>query len=340
MIFIDACFRRATPYTPIWMMRQAGRYLREYQEVRQQAKNFLDLCANVKWATEITLQPIEILDVDAAILFSDILLLPYAMGLPLEFAPQIGPRFLETVRTLEQVKALYSHAYKRLTYVYDTLTSVRARLDKDKALIGFSGAPWTLATYMIEGQGSKTYHHSKKMLYSQPEIVHALLEKLTSELIAYLSKQIEAGANALMIFDSWAGALELEAYLTFGWDYIQKITHALKAKHPNIPLIVFPKGVGAYLAHLSAEFEVFGCDWGTPLAMAKEILGDRYVLQGNLEPARLYSQEAMIQGVARILNTMGKDPGFIFNLGHGMLADLPRAHAIELVSLVRQKSRR
>ncbi|WP_120951600.1 uroporphyrinogen decarboxylase [Helicobacter sp. L8] len=339
MIFIDACFRRATPYTPIWMMRQAGRYLREYQEVRQKAKNFLDLCANVKLASEVTLQPIEILDVDAAILFSDILLLPYAMGLPLEFLPNVGPKFTHTITSLEDIQALKPQAHQQLDYVYEIVSSVRAQLDKSKALIGFSGAPWTLATYMIEGQGSKTYQHSKRLLYSQPEMLHALLDKLTTELIAYLSKQAEAGANALMIFDSWAGALELEAYLTFGWGYIQKITHALKAKHPNIPLIVFPKGVGAYLAHLGGEFEVFGCDWGTPLAMAKDILGDRYVLQGNLEPARLYSQVAMSEGVERIFETMGKKEGFIFNLGHGMIADLPRAHALELVSLVRQKSR-
>ncbi|WP_104711075.1 uroporphyrinogen decarboxylase [Helicobacter felis] len=340
MIFIDACFRKATPYTPIWMMRQAGRYLREYQEVRQQAKNFLDLCANVKLATEVTLQPIEILDVDAAILFSDILLLPHAMGLPLEFLPGIGPKFTRTITNLEDIHALHTGAHQQLNYVYEIISSVRAQLDKSKALIGFSGAPWTLATYMIEGQGSKTYRHCKKLLYSQPEILHALLEKLSSELIAYLSAQVEAGADALMIFDSWAGALELEAYLTFGWNYIQKITRALKAKYPKIPLIIFPKGVGAYLAHLSGDFEVLGCDWGTPLKMAKDILGDHYVLQGNLEPARLYSPEAMAEGVDRILEVMGKAPGFIFNLGHGMIEDLPRAQAIELVRLVRQKSRR
>ncbi|WP_104749202.1 uroporphyrinogen decarboxylase [Helicobacter cynogastricus] len=340
MIFIDACFRKQTPYTPIWMMRQAGRYLREYQEVRQQAKNFLDLCANVKLATEVTLQPIEILDVDAAILFSDILLLPHAMGLPLEFLPSIGPKFTRTIANLEDIHALHTGAHQQLSYVYTIVSSVRSKLDSSKALIGFSGAPWTLATYMIEGQGSKTYQNSKRLLYTQPTIVHALLEKLTTEIIAYLSAQVEAGADALMIFDSWAGALELEAYLEFGWNYIQKLARALKAKHPKTPLIIFPKGVGAYLAHLNGDFEVFGCDWGTPLKMAQEILGDRYVLQGNLEPARLYSPEAMLEGVDRILEVMGKTPGFIFNLGHGMLPDLPRAQAIELVRLVRQKSRR
>ncbi|GMB96386.1 uroporphyrinogen decarboxylase [Helicobacter sp. NHP22-001] len=340
MVFIDACFRQETPYTPIWLMRQAGRYLSEYQGVRQKAKNFLDLCANVVLATEVTLQPVEILDVDAAILFSDILLLPHAMGLPLEFIPSFGPKFLDTIKSLEDIKALKRGAYKDLGYVYEIVSSVRSKLDKSKALIGFSGAPWTLATYMLEGQGNKTYSRSKKILYAQPQMAHALLEALSIEIIGYLDVQARAGANALMLFDSWAGALELEAYLEFGWDYIQKITKALKTKHPKVPLIVFPKGVGAYLAHLKGDFEVFGCGWDTPLEHAKEVLGDRYVLQGNLEPARLYSQEAMRNGIEHILEVMGKKVGLIFNLGHGMLPDLPRSNALELVRLVREISRR
>ncbi|BCZ18010.1 Uroporphyrinogen decarboxylase HemE [Helicobacter sp. NHP19-003] len=340
MVFIDACFRQETPYTPIWMMRQAGRYLSEYQAVRKRAKNFLDLCADVKLATEVTLQPIEILDVDAAILFSDILLLPHKMGLPLEFLPSFGPKFTQTIQNLEDMKALKRGAYKDLGFVYEIVSSVRAKLDKSKALIGFSGAPWTLATYMLEGQGSKTYSRSKKILYTEPATVHALLEALSDEIIGYLDMQAQAGANALMLFDSWAGALELEAYLEFGWSYIDKITKALKLKHPKIPLIVFPKGVGAYLGHLKGDFEVFGCGWGVPLKLAKEILGGHYVLQGNLEPARLYSQEAMVEGVEHIFGLMGKKAGFIFNLGHGMLPDLPRANAIELVRLVRTQSKR
>lgn len=338
MVFIDACFRQETPYTPIWMMRQAGRYLHEYQAVRKKTKNFLDLCADVKLATEVTLQPIEILDVDAAILFSDILLLPHKMGLPLEFIPGFGPKFPQTITSLEDIKALKRGAFQDLGFVYEIVASVRSQLDKSKALIGFSGAPWTLATYMLEGQGSKTYSRSKKILYSQPTTAHALLEALSAEIIGYLDMQAQAGANALMLFDSWAGALELEAYLEFGWSYIDKITKALKLKHPKIPLIVFPKGVGAYLGHLKGDFEVFGCGWGVPLALAKEVLGDRYVLQGNLEPARLYSREAMGEGVKRIFEVMGKKAGFIFNLGHGMLPDLPRTNASELVRLVRETS--
>ncbi|WP_104759915.1 uroporphyrinogen decarboxylase [Helicobacter bizzozeronii] len=340
MIFIDACHKKQTPYTPIWMMRQAGRYLSEYRALRQQAKNFLDLCSNVDLATQITLQPVEILGVDAAILFSDILVIPHAMGLDLEFIPQVGPKFLHTISTLDQVQALQSQAYQKLDFVYETLLGVRAKLDPSKALIGFSGAPWTLATYMIEGEGSKTYHKSKKLLYTQPHILHALLEKLSVELIAYLSRQIQAGADAVMIFDSWAGALELEAYLEFSWKYIQHISQTLKSKHPNTPIIVFPKGVAGFLGHLGGEFDVFGCDWSTPLDLAKRMLGDRYVLQGNLEPARLYDRGAMLDGVERILKVVGKQAGFIFNLGHGMIKDLPRENALELVKFVQTQTAR
>ncbi|WP_163555699.1 uroporphyrinogen decarboxylase [Helicobacter suis] len=339
MVFIDACLGKQTPYTPIWMMRQAGRYLSEYQEIRKQAKNFLDLCANVDLASAITLQPVEILDVDAAILFSDILVLPHTMGLPLEFVPGFGPKFLRGIESLEDIQVLHT-AYQKLEFVYDTLSSVRAKLEPSKALIGFSGAPWTLATYMVESQGSKTYHKSKKLLYTDPKLLHMLLDMLSTEIIGYLSMQIKAGADVIMLFDSWANALECKAYLEFGWSYIQKITHTLKTMHKTTPIIVFPKGISGYLEYLNGDFDVFGCDWSTPLELAKRILGHRYVLQGNLEPARLYNQEAMLEGVMHILKVMGKDPGFIFNLGHGMLADLPRTTAIELVRLVHEKTKR
>lgn len=228
MIFIDACFRKETPYTPIWMMRQAGRYLSEYQEIRKKAGSFLELCKNSDLATEVTLQPVEILGVDAAILFSDILVVPLEMGLNLEFMPKKGPHFLETITDLKSVESLKVGAYKQLNYVYDTISQTRQKLSKEKALIGFCGSPWTLATYMIEGEGSKSYAKSKKMLYSEPEVLKALLEKLSLELIEYLSLQIQAGVNAVMIFDSWASALEKEAYLKFSWDYLKKSLKSLK----------------------------------------------------------------------------------------------------------------
>lgn len=340
MIFIDSALGKRTPYTPIWMMRQAGRYLSEYRESRAKAGSFLDLCKNVELATEVTLQPIDILDVDAAILFSDILVVPLEMGLPLEFLAGEGPKFSQTIRSENDFKTLKKGAYKNLSYVYDAVSSIRAKLAKDKALIGFCGSPWTLATYMIEGEGSKTYTHSKKMLYSNPSLLHLLLESITEELIHYLKEQIKAGANAVMVFDSWASALELSAYLTFSWEYMKKIAKSIKSEYSHIPVMLFPKGVGAYLEYLDGEFDVFGVDWGTPMSLAKEKLGSKYVLQGNLEPARLYSKEAMLEGVEEILSVMNEDRGHIFNLGHGMIPDLPRENAIELVKLVREKTKR
>ena len=337
MIFIDACLRKKTPYTPIWMMRQAGRYLDEYKATRKRAKNFIDLCQRVDLATEVTLQPIDILDVDAAILFSDILVIPYEMGLPLEFKEGFGPQFLQTIDNEESLGMLKSNAHARLSYVYECVDSVRNKLAKDKALIGFSGAPWTLATYMIEGHGSKSYEKSKKMLYQNPKLLHALLQKLTDEIKQYLSMQIKAGANAVMLFDSWANALEKSKYLEFGWFYLQDIANYLKATFPQIPLIAFPRGVGAFLESLHGKFDVLGIDWQIDMKEAKEKVGDRFVLQGNLEPARLYDYSSMKEGVISILEVM-RNSGHIFNLGHGMIKDLPRENAISLVKLVRELS--
>ncbi|RDU69695.1 uroporphyrinogen decarboxylase [Helicobacter cholecystus] len=340
MIFIDAALRKSTPYTPIWMMRQAGRYLSEYRETRSKAGSFLDLCQNVELAAEVTLQPIDILDVDAAILFSDILVVPFEMGLPLEFLAGEGPKFGKTIRSQEDLKLLESGSYKKLGYVYDAVSCIRGKLAKDKALIGFCGSPWTLATYMIEGEGSKTYTHSKKMLYSNPTLLHSLLEMISQDLIGYLKSQIKAGANAVMVFDSWASALELSAYLSFSWEYMKKIAKEIKREYPHIPIMLFPKGVGAYLEYLDGDFDVFGVDWGTPMSLAKEKLGKKYVLQGNLEPARLYNVDAMLEGVEQILSVMNEGRGHIFNLGHGMIPDLPRENAIELVKLVKEKTKR
>lgn len=339
MIFIDACLGKKTPYTPIWMMRQAGRYLSEYKETRKKAKNFLDLCQRVDLATEVTLQPIDILDVDAAILFSDILVIPYEMGLPLEFSEGIGPRFLQTITERGDLDSLRDDAHEKLGYVYECVSSVRQCLPKDKALIGFSGAPWTLATYMIEGHGSKSYEKSKKMLYQDPALMHAILQKLTNSIKQYLGAQIRAGANAVMLFDSWANALEESKYLEFGWFYLQDIAKYLKANFPNIPVIAFPRGVGGFLESLHGEFDVLGIDWQINMHTAKQKVGDRFVLQGNLEPARLYNAESMREGVQAIIDVM-QNSRHIFNLGHGMIKDLPRENAIELVRLVRELSSR
>lgn len=324
---------------PIWLMRQAGRYLSEYKATRAKAGSFLDLCQNVALASEVTIQPVDILDVDAAILFSDILVVPLEMGLELEFLAGEGPKFLQTIQNESDVKKLEVGAFKKLEYVYDCVSLTRSKLSKDKALIGFCGSPWTLATYMIEGEGSKTYTKSKKMLYTNPNLLHKLLARLSDELKGYLSKQIESGANAVQIFDSWAGALECSAYMEFSWRYMSNIANFLKTTYPNIPVMLFPKGIAGFLEHINGDFDVFGVDWSTPIELAKAKLGNKYVLQGNLEPARLYDKEAMIAGVERILRVVGNE-SHIFNLGHGMLPDLPRENAIELVKIVRERTKR
>ena len=343
MIFIDACKRKETPYTPIWLMRQAGRYLSEYREVRALVGDFLDLCRNVEFASKVTLQPIDILDCDAAILFSDILVIPLEMGLNLDFVKNEGPRFRQCIRNENDLKILQKGAHKRLAYVYDNISLTRSKLQKDKALIGFCGAPWTLATYMIEGQGSKTYAHSKKMLYTNPNLLHKILESLSDELKLYLESQIKAGADSVMIFDSWAGALEKDAYFAFGFKYINNIARYIKSKYPHIPIIVFPKGIGGFLGafrDIEKNFDVFGIDWGIDLEYAKDILGEKFVLQGNLEPCRIYDFNAMERGIDKIIDIMGKQSGHIFNLGHGMLPDLPRENAIKLIQIIKKQTKR
>jgi uroporphyrinogen decarboxylase len=342
-IFIEACFGRPTPYTPVWMMRQAGRYLPEYMEVRKKAGNFLNLCHTPELAAEVTLQPIDIVGVDAAILFSDILVVPNEMGMSLDFVKGEGPVFAKPIQTREDLDALVGgeEAASKLGYVYDTIRIVRERLADDKALIGFAGAPWTLATYMIEGQGTKTYTLCKKMMYTDPELLHAILRKVTDVVKLYMEKQIEAGVDAVQIFDSWAAAIEPGKYDEFSWKYMVEIAEYLKAKYPEIPVILFPKGVAAFIQQdgIYGDFDVFGVDWGTPMALAKEKLGARYVLQGNMEPTRLYSQEATRESVEALAELM-KEGRHIFNLGHGILPDVPVENAKYFVRLCQELSRR
>ncbi|WP_456404253.1 uroporphyrinogen decarboxylase, partial [Hydrogenimonas sp.] len=247
MIFVDACFNKPTPYTPVWMMRQAGRYLPEYMAVREEAGDFLSLCKDPEKAAEVTLQPVDIIGVDAAILFSDILVIPLEMGMHLTFEKGEGPVFSDPIRTKEDLSRLQPDAHERLTYVYDTIRIIRERLADDKALIGFTGAPWTLITYMIEGRGTKTYNIVKKLIYTEPELVHALLREVTEVVKLYLEKQIEAGVDVVQIFDSWAAALEKPKYFEFSWNYMKEVASYIKEKYPHIPIIMFPKGIGAYL---------------------------------------------------------------------------------------------
>ena len=340
-IFIDACFGKETPYTPVWMMRQAGRYLPEYMRVREEAGDFLSLCHNPQLAAEVTLQPVDIVGVDAAILFSDILVIPNEMGMDLRFEKGEGPIFDKPIKSIEDVEALLGGetAADKLTYVYDTIKIVRKQLADDKALIGFTGAPWTLATYMIEGRGTKTYNIVKKFIYTEPELMHKLLQKVTEVVKYYLEKQIEAGVDAVQIFDSWAAALEKPKYFEYSWNYMKEIASYIKAKYPHIPIIMFPKGIPAFLDDIDGDFDVFGVDWSTPMALAKEKLGDKYVLQGNMEPCRLYSKEATKECVTSLAKTM-KDGRHIFNLGHGILPDVPVENAKYFVSLCKEVSKR
>lgn len=340
-IFVDACFGKPTPYTPVWMMRQAGRYLPEYMKVRAKAGSFLNLCHNPTLAAEVTLQPVDIVGVDAAILFSDILVIPNEMGMKLDFIKGEGPVFEKPIATNEDIDSLLGGeaAADRLTYVYETIKIVRDQLSSDKALIGFTGAPWTLATYMIEGQGTKTYNVCKKMMYANPKLLHKILAKVTEVVKYYLEKQIASGVDVVQIFDSWAAAIEPSMYDEFSWKYMVEISDFIKAKYPYIPIIMFPKGVPAFLDKVYGNFDVFGVDWSTPMALAKEKLGTKYVLQGNMEPCRLYSQEATKACVESLANIM-KDGRHIFNLGHGILPDVPVENAKYFVKLCQEVSRR
>lgn len=338
MIFIDACFRRQTPYTPVWMMRQAGRYLSEYMAVRQSAGDFLSLCKDYKKASEVSLQPVDILGVDAAIIFSDILVVPLEMGLELRFEKGEGPVFSTPLKNKEDLDRLDDlSAVKKLHYVYDALSLTREKLPKDKALIGFCGSAWTIATYMIEGRGSKNYAKCKKLLYQNPEFLHQILRKLNEVLKAYLEEQIKAGANAVQIFDSWAGALEEGAFFEFSFAYMKELAAYLKQKYPHIPVILFPKGVSGYLERIDGEFDVFGVDWSTPLDLARDKLSHKFTLQGNMEPCRLYDKNAIKKGVEDILQIM-RGKAHIFNLGHGILPDIPVENAKYFIKLVQESS--
>jgi uroporphyrinogen decarboxylase len=334
-IFVDACFGKKTPYTPVWMMRQAGRYLPEYMAVRAEAGNFLNLCHDPKKACEVTLQPIDIVGVDAAILFSDILVIPDEMGMDLEFIKGFGPKFNDPIKTEADIDRLIGgdEAASKLTYVFDIIKFIKEDLNNrggEIALIGFTGAPWTLATYMIEGEGTKTYNLCKKMMYSNPALLHKILAKVTEVVKLYMEKQIEAGIDVVQIFDSWAAAIEPSKYDEFSWKYMVEIADYLKGKYPHIPIIMFPKGIPAFLDNVYGNFDVFGVDWSTPMALAKEKLGDKYVLQGNMEPCRLYSKEETTACVESIQETMGTSR-HIFNLGHGILPDVPVENAIHFV---------
>jgi len=342
--FLRALLREPVDVTPVWLMRQAGRYLPEYLRVRQQAGSFMSLCTNPELACEVTLQPVDRFPLDAAILFSDILTIPDAMGLGLYFEEGEGPRFERPVRTRSDIVTLgVPDPEEGLRYVMDAVRLIRRELNNRIPLIGFSGSPWTLATYMVEGGSTKTFSRSKGMLYSTPELLHALLEKLAAAVSEYLNAQIAAGAQAVMIFDTWGGVLTPNDYQDFSLKYMRKIVAALarEAEGRRVPVILFTKGGGQWLEEMAdAGADAIGIDWSTDLAAARRRVGNRVCLQGNLDPAVLYAPAAVIcEQVGRVLAAFGSGSGHVFNLGHGITPDVDPEHTAALVEAVHELSR-
>ena len=343
--FLRALQRQPVDVTPVWMMRQAGRYLPEYRATRQQAGDFMALCTNPQRACEVTLQPLERFPLDAAILFSDILTVPDAMGLGLYFAEGEGPRFRKPVQSAAAVEALsVVDSKKDLGYVMDAVSLIRRELNGRVPLIGFSGSPWTLATYMVEGGSSKDFRRVKTMAYDQPEVMHLLLDKLTQSVIDYLSCQIEAGAQAVQIFDTWGGALSAAGYQEFSLAYMQRIVAGLPREHDGrpVPVIVFTKQGGQWLESIAdIGCDAIGLDWTTDIGQARARVGQRVALQGNMDPTMLYASPARIrEEVATILSSFGSGPGHIFNLGHGITPEVDPEHARVFIESVHELSGR
>ncbi|MDA9983685.1 uroporphyrinogen decarboxylase [Porticoccaceae bacterium] len=341
--FLKALMRQPVDRTPVWMMRQAGRYLPEYRAVRAQAGDFMSLCKNTELACEVTLQPLERYEMDAAILFSDILTIPDAMGLGLYFETGEGPKFRKPVRTEADIEALeVIDTASDLSYVTDAVTMIRRELNGRVPLIGFSGSPWTLATYMVEGQSSRDFARAKTMLYTQPELMHQLLEKLSLSVIDYLNAQIRAGAQVVQIFDTWGGALSHAAYAEFSLAYMQKIVDGLISHHDgrDVPVILFTKGGGLWLEKMAdTGCHALGLDWSTDIAAAKSRVGGRVALQGNMDPAVLRADTAVIESqVEAILSGFGDGPGHIFNLGHGITPDINPDHVKVFIDAVHKFS--
>jgi len=349
--FLRACLRLPTPYTPVWLMRQAGRYLPEYRATRERAGSFMGLATNPAYATEVTLQPLDRYALDAAILFSDILTVPDAMGLGLSFAQGEGPRFERPLRDEADVARLAVPDLERLRYVFDAVASIRRALhDGGRGrvpLIGFSGSPWTLACYMVEGGGSDDYRLVKSMLYARPDLLHRILEVNADAVAAYLNAQIEAGAQAVMVFDSWGGVLADAAFRRFSLAYTERVLQQVMREHGGfrIPRIVFTKGGGLWLEPIAASgCDVVGLDWTVDLGAARARIGDRVALQGNLDPNVLFAPPERIRAEVRAtLDSFGPPAagsGHVFNLGHGISQHTPPEHVTALVDAVHEGSRR
>ncbi|WP_309626472.1 uroporphyrinogen decarboxylase [Methylibium sp.] len=349
--FLRACLRLPTDCTPVWLMRQAGRYLPEYRATRERAGSFMGLATNPAFATEVTLQPLDRYALDAAILFSDILTVPDAMGLGLSFTQGEGPRFARPLKDEADVARLAVPDMNKLRYVFDAVSSIRRALTQDGRgrvpLIGFSGSPWTLACYMVEGGGSDDYRLVKTMLYRRPELMHRILAVNADAVAAYLNAQIEAGAQAVMIFDSWGGVLADGAFQRFSLAYTERVLRQLKREHEGlcIPRLVFTKGGGPWLELVAASgCDVVGLDWTVDLGAARRRIGERVALQGNLDPMALFAEPEQVHAeVARVLQAFGAPSagaGHVFNLGHGINQHTPPDNVAVLVDAVHELSRR
>lgn len=337
--FLRALLRQPVDRTPLWMMRQAGRYLPEYRAIREEAGSFMSLCTNPELACEVTLQPLRRYAMDAAILFSDILTIPDAMGLGLYFAEGEGPRFERPLRSPADIKALQpQRAVSELGYVTDAVATIRRELKGSVPLIGFSGSPWTLATYMVEGGSSKDFARTKALAFNEPAQMHQLLEKLAEAVALYLTAQIEHGAQAVQIFDTWGGALSHDAYREFSLSYMQSIIERLprEAEGRRVPVIVFTKGGGQWLdAIADCGADAVGLDWTTDIAAARARVGDRVALQGNMDPSMLFAAPERIRAeVAHILDRFGEGSGHVFNLGHGITPGVDPEHVSAMVDAV------
>ncbi len=342
--FLRALLRQPIDMTPVWMMRQAGRYLPEYRATREKAGSFMDLCMNPELACEVTLQPLDRFPLDAAILFSDILTVPDAMGLGLYFSEGEGPKFERPVRTAAAIGALgVPDPEQELRYVMDAVRTIRRELGGRVPLIGFSGSPWTLATYMVEGGTTKTFARCKGMMFDQPAVMHALLGKLADAVTSYLNAQVAAGAQVLMIFDTWGGTLTPSDYKAFSLAYMQRIVEGLtrEADGRKVPVILFTKGGGQWLELMAdTGCDALGLDWTLDIGDARNRVGNRVALQGNLDPCTLYaSPDAIRCAVAEILKSYGPGTGHVFNLGHGIHPAIPPEHAGAMIDAVHELSR-
>lgn len=336
-LFLRALRRQPVERTPIWIMRQAGRYLPEYRKTREKAGDFLSLCKNPELACEVTLQPLSRFDLDAGILFSDILTIPDAMGLGLHFVEGEGPCFHNPLNDINQIYKLTAPDMANLAYVMDAVGLIRKEMPETLPLIGFSGSPWTLACYMVEGRSSREFKSLFKLIYTEPEAAHFLLNTLVESVSQYLIEQIKAGVNAVMIFDTWGGILTPSQYRAFSLQYMHDIVKQIKEQYPEIPVILFTKGGGLSLEAMAATgCDALGIDWTCDLKTAKARVGHQVALQGNLHPSVLLTNEQCIrQQVAEVLNSFGGGEGHVFNLGHGITPDVPPEHVEILIDAVR-----